>query len=1050
MSDIKLISPMLDNFCIGDPISDSNGVRCCPAMKENEDDRYIVKVVSIPASQSKLDALLLAGAYPDAEAAKAYFQELADGLVEELNVLKALSEEGGFLPIRQWQIVPMEDDSIGYDVYMLTDYKRTLKRQFYKEPLTHLNAVNLGLDICEALAICRRAGYLFVDLKPSNIFVTAEKKYKISDIGFIKQDSLLYASLPAQHRSAYTAPEVADAFSSLSSNMDIYALGLVLYQAYNNGALPFSGDVAPAEVFPAPEYADYEMAEIILKACDPNPENRWQDPIEMGQALISYMQRNGANDTPIVPSVTILEDISAPEVSIITEGPIETEPVEPTAVADQIEEAPDVEEPAIIIDPLTVEESAVEAEETADEVEEPEAEKDQNDKDLENSPEYTEDELGNLNFLLDPANDFTDDINPEQIEYNELSDDVNEILEQADDLAAHIVPDMDDVVEQTTEESESKHDDSEQDADEEAVLIDAEPENTSSADEVKEDSENSEDVQTEDSEDDQSQNTMVFTPGEDQSPEESKSQTDDTAPVPAEKSEPAAKPKRRWVTALVILLILIGLAVGGYCGYKYYYIKTINTLTLEGRLDTLTVSVSSNADPSILTVYCIGNGNRTPGELVNGQAHFTNLVPEQRYNVVVEISGFHGLKGKTTATYYTPSQVALEALQVKVGEADGTAVVSFTTKKPYEGQWNVEYVTDGEDKQTTVASSGSITLNNLTVGKTYQITVTPSDEHNWVTNNTCTFTALPLVLAQNVTVADYTNGNLNLTWQAPEGATVGSWTVHCYNDTDYNKTVTVSDCNVSFDALDPAKSYTVEIYAEQQTKGQMIHIDDATLPIDTFTAELTEFNFIQLNWTCSKPIPAGGWIVKYTLDGAASEKTLTTEENALLFKEVIPGATYSFTIEAANGAPVIATNVEITAAEAQNYKSNYGNQTITKDNITLKMCTPPDYENWTYKGLYAKDYTTTIKVGEKVGFVTRILKYYDTTDNADVFVLYVIRDEEGKVVMYNSEERTWVNLWNYYYGALNIPEVPAEAGKYTVEVYFNGGFLGSQAFEIKE
>ena len=76
MSDQKLISPLLDGFVMGDPLSSHDGVCCCPAMKENSDEKYIVKIISIPASQKELDALLLTGAYPDAASAVAYFKEL--------------------------------------------------------------------------------------------------------------------------------------------------------------------------------------------------------------------------------------------------------------------------------------------------------------------------------------------------------------------------------------------------------------------------------------------------------------------------------------------------------------------------------------------------------------------------------------------------------------------------------------------------------------------------------------------------------------------------------------------------------------------------------------------------------------------------------------------------------------------------------------------------------------------------------------------------------------------------------------------------------------
>ena len=70
MSEPKLISPLLDGFVIGDAISDHDGVRCYPAMREDSDDKYIVKVITIPASDTQLDALLLTGAYSDAQAAQ--------------------------------------------------------------------------------------------------------------------------------------------------------------------------------------------------------------------------------------------------------------------------------------------------------------------------------------------------------------------------------------------------------------------------------------------------------------------------------------------------------------------------------------------------------------------------------------------------------------------------------------------------------------------------------------------------------------------------------------------------------------------------------------------------------------------------------------------------------------------------------------------------------------------------------------------------------------------------------------------------------------------
>ena len=91
MSEQKLVSPLLDGFQMGDPISSHDGVRCCPAIRENSDNKYIVKILSIPASQSQLDALLLAGAFQDAAGALEYFKDLADGVIKEIKLHQQLA-----------------------------------------------------------------------------------------------------------------------------------------------------------------------------------------------------------------------------------------------------------------------------------------------------------------------------------------------------------------------------------------------------------------------------------------------------------------------------------------------------------------------------------------------------------------------------------------------------------------------------------------------------------------------------------------------------------------------------------------------------------------------------------------------------------------------------------------------------------------------------------------------------------------------------------------------------------------------------------------------
>ena len=116
MSEPKLISPMLDNFSIGEAISNHHGIACYPAMPNDSDSRYIVKIISIPASQVQLQALLLTGAYQSEDSAREYFHDLAKGIVAETEILTKLSKLEGFLPVEGCQIVPKEGEVIHYEI----------------------------------------------------------------------------------------------------------------------------------------------------------------------------------------------------------------------------------------------------------------------------------------------------------------------------------------------------------------------------------------------------------------------------------------------------------------------------------------------------------------------------------------------------------------------------------------------------------------------------------------------------------------------------------------------------------------------------------------------------------------------------------------------------------------------------------------------------------------------------------------------------------------------------------------------------------------------
>ena len=261
MSDLKLISPLLDGFVPGKMMRERNGVRSCPVLKEETKEKYVCKIISVPASQVQLDALILTGAYKSASDAVEYFRDMAAGVEAEAKFLKSLSQLEGFLPFESWQVVPMEDGKTGFEVYLLSPYRHCLERFLRHSVMTHLDAINLALDLCTAMAICRRSGYLYVNLKPGNIFITKKREFRVGDLGFVDLKALSYTSLPKKYCSAYSPPEVRDDLNTLNDTVDTYGIGMILYEIYNNGVLPKT--TADSQGSPiTPVNADYELAPV--------------------------------------------------------------------------------------------------------------------------------------------------------------------------------------------------------------------------------------------------------------------------------------------------------------------------------------------------------------------------------------------------------------------------------------------------------------------------------------------------------------------------------------------------------------------------------------------------------------------------------------------------------------------------------------------------------------------------------------------------------------------------------------------------------------------
>lgn len=1013
LSEPKLVSPLLDHFAMGDPISEHNGIRTCPAMDQQSGDKFIVKIISNPANPAQLEALLLTGAYADREQALNYYKELSGDIVAETEVLNKLSALDGFVNFSGTQIVEAEDGS-GYDVYLLSPYRKSLERHWRNRTLTHLEALNLGLDLCSALSVCRRSGYLYVATKPENIYLNDDGSFKIGDIGFISLSSLKWASFPDRYRSAYTAPEITDAFAAINTTIDVYAIGLILYQAFNGGQLP---DATSSEI-PAPEFADYEMAEIIMKACAASPEGRWQDPMEMGQALVSYMQRNGAHDTPIVP---VAEAPVEQEEADVTEPAHSDTPdtVEDTDPTLQFEQADDIESP-LAESPATDDAESEECPEAPAEDAVP-AEPPQ---DADTSA-YDEDELGNLTFLSDAEDEPIADFEADDSEYAQISVEVSDMLSQADELIAHetpepvIQPEPIDVQLPVAPEVQEVEDPAETEA-EETVIADELCTLADSTEAVPE---------AEETDVPESDNAL--------NPEE-EFEEDELLDY-----EPA--PKSNWLRNT--LLILLGLCViaCGFLFYKFYYLQNIDSLKLIGSDFSLTVQVNTKADETLLNVICYDTyGNQLQAPVVNGTAVFEELAPDCAYTVNVTISGFHSLTGQIASSYATPKLTNIAQFSAVTGPENGSAILNFTVDGPDLDSWILRCSAADEDTKEFTITDHTYTVTGLTVGKAYTFELLPGTDRKITGTTVITHAASNLVNAERPYISSCIDGKLTVNWSVSKDVQVESWSIHCFNEKGYDKTIQSEELSATFDGIVSNDPYTVEITAKGMSVGQRVYVPQNAVTISNLNVSSTDSTSLTLSWTNGSNTPANGWILQYSINGSPIKEVKSEKADSVVITPYIPDSVYSFTLLTADSTDVVGGTLTYESKNADDF-NGYG---VKRSNLVFKMCRTPSIANWTVKNLSSADYMTSFKSIQKASFLVRINKTYKVSSDK-IYVTYVIRDAEGTVVNFSTTESKWKNLWSNGYGEFDLPTLPQTSGNYTVTVYFNDAIAGQQNFRIK-
>jgi serine/threonine-protein kinase len=174
----------------------------------------------------------------------------------------------------------------------------------------------IAFQLMEGLAAAHGAGIIHRDLKPDNVFLLRTRGgkadfVKLLDFGISKFSQLSGDSGFSMTRTGavmgtpyYMAPEQAKGSRELDHRVDIYATGVILYEALT-GQVPFNADTFNELLFKIvleqarplehlEPSVDRGFAAIVSKAMAREPAHRFQSASEFQNALSMWSQGRGA------------------------------------------------------------------------------------------------------------------------------------------------------------------------------------------------------------------------------------------------------------------------------------------------------------------------------------------------------------------------------------------------------------------------------------------------------------------------------------------------------------------------------------------------------------------------------------------------------------------------------------------------------------------------------------------------------------------------------------------------------------------------------------
>ena len=200
----------------------------------------------------------------------------------------------------------------------------SLKERLQREPLGWTEAVDVALQIAQALTCAHAQGIVHRDIKPGNILFDAQGQAKLTDFGLahLSDASAMTQMGTVMGTVFYLSPEQA-AGRPVDGRSDLYALGTVLYEMLV-GQPPFTGTSAvgilqkhlSAVPRPVREFdADIPRAleRVIERLLEKDPARRYDDAGQLILALQAVLAQDERPSDAMAAGPTVLGVGESPE-----------------------------------------------------------------------------------------------------------------------------------------------------------------------------------------------------------------------------------------------------------------------------------------------------------------------------------------------------------------------------------------------------------------------------------------------------------------------------------------------------------------------------------------------------------------------------------------------------------------------------------------------------------------------------------------------------------------------------------------------------------------